>query len=260
MERRFRFHRIADHFTIVVECCRNAVEGRQVRDTGRAVWDVPVRLTHWLLVLTVSGSWFTSEFPERFFRWHQYCGYAVLLLVGFRLIWGLVGTHYARFAEFVRGPAEVLRHARKLASGARGVAGAGHNPLGGWSVVAMLCLLLAQAATGLFANDDVSHTGPFFGLVSQSVSNSLTSCHHAIFSMLEVLIGVHVAAILYYVFVRRETLVLPMITGRKPDAEVGACAEIHGSKAGLALAIIALLAAALAFAIKAAPEASLSPF
>lgn len=222
-----------------------------------------MRIVHWLLVLAVTGSWITSKFSASLFKWHEYCGYTVLVLVGFRLVWGLVGTHYARFRQFVRGPRAVARYMVRLAtlsSRSDAPLSVGHNPLGGWSVVLMLVLLMSQAATGLFANDDVSNVGPFFGWVSSSLSNRLTSYHHRIFVALQVLIALHLAAVAFYLFVRRENLVLPMLTGRKPFAAGSLEGQVAGSRLWLAGAITALLAAALALAIRLAPEATLSIF
>jgi cytochrome b len=219
-----------------------------------------VRIVHWLLVLAVTGSWITSKFSASLFRWHEYCGYTVLVLVGFRLVWGLVGTHYARFRQFVRGPRAVVRYIARLRSRSDAPLSVGHNPLGGWSVVLMLVLLLSQAGTGLFANDDVSNVGPFFGWVSSSLSNRLTSYHHRIFTALQVLIALHLAAVAFYLVIRRENLVLPMLTGRKPFAAASVEEPVSGSRLWLACAIAALLAAALALAIRLAPDATLSIF
>jgi cytochrome b len=104
------------------------------------VWDVPVRLAHWLLVLAVAGSWLTHYGGAAWFAWHRRCGYAVLLIVAFRIVWSFVGTPHARFAAFVRGPRAVLAWLRGGAP-----TGIGHDPLGALSVVAMLALLFAQA-------------------------------------------------------------------------------------------------------------------
>ena len=230
------------------------------RSPGRRVWDLPVRLTHWLLLIMVSGSWITAELAGNAFRWHEYCGYTVLVLVSFRLLWGLVGTRHARFADFLRGPRAVLSYLDRLRSADTYRPSIGHNPLGGWVVVVMLSLLLCQAMTGLFANDEIANTGPLYGWVSGSQSDALTRIHHRVFQILQVIVGLHITAALLYFVVRRDNLVRPMLTGRKPAAEVPPDEEIHGSRVGLALVLVALLAGALAFTIRLAPEASLSMF
>jgi cytochrome b len=227
---------------------------------GRRVWDLPVRVTHWLLLAAVSGSWVSAELSGDAFRWHEYCGYTVLVLVTFRLLWGLVGTRHARFASFLRGPRAILDYLRRLRSPARYRPSIGHNPLGGWVVLVMLTLLLGQALTGLFANDEVANTGPLYGWVSGAHSDALTRLHHRIFHILQFVVGLHITAVLLYLLVRHDNLVWPMLSGRKPAAEVPAGEEIHGSRLGLALLLVALLAAALAVAIRLAPEASLSIF
>ena len=122
------------------------------------VWDLPVRLFHWLLVMLVIVSFVTGELGGTWMQIHLWSGYTILGLLLFRLAWGFIGGHHARFSSFVRGPNAVRRYARTLwdRSAPRHL---GHNPLGGWSVLAMLLLLLFQVATGLFANDDIFTQG-----------------------------------------------------------------------------------------------------
>ena len=220
---------------------------------GSPVWDLPLRLTHWALVVTVAGAWATHYAGTRWFEWHERLGYASLVLVTFRIAWGFVGTRHARFASFLRGPGAVVAYLRRR----DGVEPAGHNPLGGLSVIAMLVLLLFQAVTGLFANDEIANAGPFYGWISQQTSNRITALHKANSELLLVLLGLHLAAIAWYGLVRRQPLVQAMLTGRKP---VPPEAGIDGSRVGLAIAIVAALAAALALAIRAAPEATVTLF
>jgi cytochrome b len=220
----------------------------------RLVWDLPLRLTHWALVAGVAGSWATHYAGVEWSAWHARCGYAVLVLVVFRILWGFVGTRHSRFANFLRGPRRVLDYLR-----GRGTQPTvGHNPLGALSVVAMLLLLLAQAVTGLFANDEIAFTGPFYGWVSQVTSGRLTSLHHANSDWLLALLALHVLAIAWYALVRRRPLVRAMLSGRRAAAEVAPGEGIEGSRIVLAGAIVLALAALLALAIRAAPEAVLS--
>ena len=235
-------------------------DAHRAHSAGRRVWDLPVRVTHWLLLLAVSGSWISAELSGDAFRWHEYCGYTVLVLVTFRLLWGLVGTRHARFASFLRGPHAILDYLRRLRSAQRYRPSIGHNPLGGWVVVLMLSLLLCQALSGLFANDEVINTGPLYGWVSGAASDALTRLHHRIFHLLQVLVGLHITAVTLYLLVRHDNLIRPMLSGRKPADEVPAGEEIHGSRVWLALLLVGLLAAALALAIRLAPPASLSIF
>lgn len=223
---------------------------------SRLVWDLPVRLTHWLLVICVAGSWLTHEAGIEWFAWHRRCGYTALVLVLFRIAWGLLGTRHARFANFLAGPRVIVAYLR---GGARDET-VGHNPLGALSVVAMLALLLLQAATGLFANDEIANVGPFYGWVSQQTSNGITALHHANFDWLLALIALHVAAVAWHVRVRRIPLIRAMITGRKDAGRVPVREAITGSRMPLAAAIVVVLVVALAIAIRAAPEATIVLF
>lgn len=229
-------------------------------DDGRKVWDLPVRLMHWGLVLAVVGAWLTRELEGDWFAWHVRCGYAVLLLTATRIVWGFVGTRHARFADFVRGPRAILRYLRGGA-GEDGQRIAGHNPLGALMVLALLLMLLTQATLGLFANDKIMSTGPLFGYVTGETSDRLTSLHEKLFDVIVAAIAVHVAAALFYLWVRRENLILPMITGRKPGYLLPpGASDIGSSRTLLAVGIAAALGALLWWVVRTAPEASLFGF
>jgi cytochrome b len=173
------------------------------------VWDVPVRVCHWLMVLFVGVSWWTAE-TERM-EWHQYSGYALLALVSFRIYWGFFGSSTARFREFVRGPRAVVNYLK-----GHWTATAGHNPLGALSVVALLVLLLAQVVLGLFAVDvDGIESGPLSTYVSFDAGRVAADWHEAIFDVLLWLIGLHVAAVLYYLLFRKQNLIGAMFHGRR---------------------------------------------
>jgi len=218
----------------------------------RLVWDLPVRITHWLLVAGVAGCWATHYAGVEWFQWHRWLGYAVLVLVAFRIVWGFVGTRHARFTNFLRGPRAIVDYLRS------GPETAGHNPLGALGVVAMLGLLASQAATGLFANDEIMNAGPFYGWIPPALSNRLTSLHRANSDWLLVLIALHVFAVGWYVFVRRRALVRAMLTGSKDEGVVPVAEAITGSRLPLALAIGTLLAGTLALVVSAAPEATIA--
>jgi cytochrome b len=225
-------------------------------DESARVWDLPVRVTHWLLLVAVVGAWASQEIDGIPFSVHLACGYTVLLLVATRIVWGFVGTRHARFSAFLRGPAAVLAYARALFGG--GAARyAGHNPLGALMVILLLALLLAQAVTGLFTNDQVFDTGPLFGYVSVSLSDRITSVHKQLFDFIVAAVVLHVAAALFYLFVKRENLIRPMITGRKSADIVPPSERISTSRVGLALLILALLGVGLYALVATAPEASL---
>ena len=126
-----------------------------------AVWDLPSRLFHGLLVILVAVSFTTGTIGGNAMQYHEWSGFAILVLLVFRITWGFVGSRTSRFSDFVKGPAAVWRYANALVRG-HSECYLGHNPLGGWSVLAMLLALLVQAATGLFANDDIITAGPLY--------------------------------------------------------------------------------------------------
>jgi len=178
------------------------------------VWDVPVRITHWALVLSVGGLYATGEYHWLDMDWHFRFGYATLALVLFRLLWGVFGSEHARFADFLRGPSAILAYLRSL-NRADSSAFLGHNPLGALGVVGLLLLILAQIATGLFSSDQIEVFAPLAERVSQDTSDWLTEWHQLGQQLLLILIAVHVIAVAGHYLWRRENLVGPMFTGRK---------------------------------------------
>ncbi|GIL41546.1 cytochrome b/b6 domain-containing protein [Roseiterribacter gracilis] len=178
------------------------------------IWDVPVRLFHWLVVVLVATQFLTAEFDA--WELHKLSGYCVLALVLFRIVWGFAGTSTARFATFVRGPAAIRAYARSFWSRTAEHA-VGHNPMGALSVVGMLTLLLAQAGTGLFAMDTDTGlvSGPLAHLVGDDTAFKFTAVHEFLSGIVQILIGLHVLMILYYAIRKRENLIMPMIVGTK---------------------------------------------
>lgn len=176
------------------------------------VWDLPVRLTHWLFVVCIAVSWWTAE--QRLMDWHRYSGYTMLGLLVFRIYWGIAGSSTARFARFVSGPRAVLDHFRLSREQRARVVG--HTPLGSWSVVVLLLAMIVQVTLGLFATDvDGIESGPLSHLVSFDVGRTFADAHDLSFDVLIVLIGLHVAAILFYLLYERNDLVSAMLSGRK---------------------------------------------
>jgi cytochrome b len=214
------------------------------------VWDWPVRLVHWLLVLLIATSWITSEVGGNAMTYHMWSGYSILSLVVFRIVWGFVGSRHARFGSFVKGPGAVVRYAGGLMREPQSRF-LGHNPLGGWSVVLMLAAVAVQATTGLFANDEIFTEGPLASRVSADTSGLLTTIHRYNFYVLLTLIGLHLAAILFYLLVKRENLIGAMFTGRK-YVEPGT--EVHAPMASAWLAIVigALVAGMVALVVNSA--------
>ncbi|MEJ5358406.1 MAG: cytochrome b/b6 domain-containing protein [Desulfobacterales bacterium] len=178
------------------------------------VWDLPTRLFHWALFCLVILAYVSGNLGGNGMVTHLRAGEAILALVLFRVAWGFLGSTPSRFASFVCGPRAVLRYLRSL-PGRMTPMYPGHNPLGGWSVLAMLTLLFVQALTGLFANDDIFVTGPLYAWVSKAASDRLTRIHLLNRWLLAATAAVHVAAIFFYLLYKRENLILPMITGRK---------------------------------------------
>jgi cytochrome b len=174
--------------------------------TTGLVWDLPTRIFHWLLAALIAFSWWSAEYDH--VSWHILSGCAILTLLIFRLLWGVVGSSTARFAGFVRGP-------RAVASYVRGEwSGLGHSPLGALSVLALLGATAVQVGLGLVSEDeDGLYGGPLAGLVSIDVSEQAREIHEIWFYVLLAVIALHVAAILYY-RLRGRDLTLPMITGR----------------------------------------------
>jgi cytochrome b len=212
---------------------------------GTPIWDLPLRLFHWLLVLLVVSQIVTAFVGGNAMQFHALGGYAILTLILFRLLWGLIGGTHARFGDFVRGPRAVIAYAKSLGT-SKHEAHPGHNPLGGWSVLAMISSLLLQASTGLFANDDVMLEGPLAKHVSGTVSSIATGVHEVNAFVLLTLVSIHIAAVLFYLFGKNENLIVPMITGRKPHA--GAPSR-YGSST-LAAILVGCCAAAVYFLIR----------
>jgi cytochrome b len=174
------------------------------------VWDLPTRITHWVLVLLVATSWWSAD--SHHMDYHRYSGYGLLGLLVFRVYWGIFGSHTARFSHFVKGPRIIWRYVRARAHHAS----PGHNPLGALSVLGLLGLLLSQVTLGLFSVDvDGVESGPWSRFVSFEVGRACAHCHHAVFNVLLGFIALHLGAVLFYWIVKRDNLVGPMLTGWK---------------------------------------------
>ena len=222
----------------------------QPGETQVKVWDAPVRLFHWLLVLLFAFMFFSGKSGSEWLEWHVRAGYAVLSLVLFRVLWGFFGSTHARFGSFLSGPAaciECLRHLMKRTPSPY----AGHNPLGGWMVLVLLLALLFQAGTGLFSNDDVLFEGPLASLVSKAMSDRLSGWHAWNFNLLLLLAGLHIVAVLYHAGFMKENLIGAMFTGvkRMPAAAAGSAATRFASP-WLALALLCVAAFAVFLIVK----------
>ncbi len=177
------------------------------------VWDFPTRLFHWSLVLALLAAYITARLGGSWIDWHGRIGLLILGLLVFRLIWGFTGSTHARFASF-------FPTWERLSAYFKGQwQGIGHNPLGALSVLALLALLLLQVGTGLFANDDIAYEGHLFSLIDKTTSDRMTGWHNTIFDVLLSLVGLHLASIVYYRWVKKNDLVKPMLTGKKQVAQ-----------------------------------------
>jgi cytochrome b len=176
------------------------------------VWDLPVRLFHWAIVVLIFLAWATQEWNHM--EWHAWIGYLILTLLLFRIVWGFIGSDTARFARFLRSPLAALRHLARIhrREADREI---GHNAAGGWMVLVMLALIGVQAGTGLFANDDANTEGPLMHLVDKDQSDWLSHVHSLNFRLIEGVIVLHVLAVAGYAVLKRQNLVRPMVTGTK---------------------------------------------
>ncbi|HET8747823.1 MAG TPA: cytochrome b/b6 domain-containing protein [Ramlibacter sp.] len=207
------------------------------------VWDLPTRLFHWLLVGCVVALVVTAKVGGNATEWHARIGHAVLALLLFRLVWGFVGGHWSRFGSFLYAPGSVKAY---LAGRAHPDHLVGHSPLGAGAVFAMLAVLLAQAGTGLFVDDEAGFTGPLNRFVSTARGLALTSYHRTVGQwLLFALVALHIAAIVFYERRRRQALVRPMITGDKELAHQAPAARDDAASRTLAAAV-ALACAGLA--------------
>ena len=203
------------------------------------VWDIWTRLFHWSLVPLIAAAWWTAEKRDSFngIEIHRLIGYAIIGLVVFRLYWGLVGSSTARFAGFLKGPAAGFAYMKSL--GGKHAPVLGHNAVGGWSVAAMLALVLAIVTLGLFTVDeDGIDPSPLADKVSFELGRQIVEWHERLFWVLTGFIALHLAAIAFYAVVKRDNLVGPMITGARGDLPQGAVmAPLWRAALGIAIAV-----------------------
>ena len=172
------------------------------------VWDLPTRVFHWTLAIGMVAAFVTVKIGGNAMVWHQRIGVMLLALIAFRLIWGVVGGRYARFSQFIRGPRALMDSLRGRLPHAPG-----HNPMGALSVIGLLSVVGFQAVSGLFANDDIAFEGPLAAQVSASTSSLLTTLHRWNEKLILTLVGLHIAAIVFYRVRHRLDLIGPMIRG-----------------------------------------------
>ena len=209
----------------------------------KPLWDLPTRLFHWLIVCCLPLSWWSAETDN--YDAHQWLGYTVITLVISRVIWGFIGSRHSRFSDFIVGPGKVLAYIRGQAN-----TSPGHNPLGGWSVLALLLLLLVQALSGLFNTDDVLFSGPLYYAASTEFRDVMGQVHEIAFNALLVLVCVHILAVLYHQLRLKEKLLQAMLRGSAPGREGRATATASWP----AVVIVLLVALALWWGLQQAPQ------
>ena len=204
------------------------------------VWDVPVRLFHWLLLALVGFSWWSGEQGGEWMEYHGWSGCVILTLLLFRIAWGFVGSDSARFAHFVRGPSVTYAYFCSVLRG-RPKVYLGHNPLGGWMILSLLLGLLVQAITGLFGNDDSGYEAPLAHWLGHSDSSLMTALHAYNFDLLLALVGLHVAAVITHQVLRPDDMIKAMFTGVKTS--VTGATSVRMVSTWRALVLLGLMAA-----------------
>jgi len=231
----------------------------------RLVWDLPLRAFHWLLFLSIVGlwvtgkadadymDWLTKHFDVTWMQWHFRIGYLVIGLLLFRIVWGFLGPKHARFVNFVPGPSRVFSYLGGLFK-RDSVPSIGHNPIGALMVLVILASVGLQAFTGLFTSDDVVWSGPYNSAVSSALADKMGAIHHENYEILLVLVGLHIAAIIFYAVWKRQRRVPPMVTGYKDAKLVPEHEAIKSSQLLKALIVALLCAGAVTVLVQKAPE------
>ncbi len=212
------------------------------------VWDLPTRIFHWALFALIIAMVATGLTGGSAMAWHFRCGYAVLSLLLFRLVWGLIGGRWSRFASFIYAPGTIVRY---LQGQGRPEHSVGHNPLGAGSVFALLFFLCAQVGTGLFSDDDIASSGPLSKFVSNALVSSLTGYHKNIGKyILLALVLLHIAVVLFYLVKKKENLIGPMIHGDKSLVHSVENSRDDGRSRALAAVVFAVCAGLVATMVK----------
>jgi cytochrome b len=209
-----------------------------------SVWELPLRLFHWAIVVLVAAAYLTWRL--NWMDWHVWIGLAALTALLFRILWGFWGGESARFAHFAAGPRAALEHLRHLARREPDYQ-VGHNPAGAWMVWLLLVALLVQTLSGLIVNNDIADAGPLTERMPAALSNAITAAHRIGWDVLAAAVAVHITAILWYALAKGQNLITPMLSGRKQlPYELAAPREGGTLRALALLAISALCVAALA--------------
>ncbi len=243
---------------------RSVGEPVAYEDTGgvtsrRLVWDLPLRLFHWLFALSLIASYVTAKLGFDWMQYHFYLGYFAIGLLVFRVIWGFIGPQHARFSSFLQKPAVVWNYAQHMFD-RNSTPSVGHNPVGGLMVVVMLLLTIVQVSTGLFATDAVIWTGPYYPSVKSSTASILSTIHSVNVNIILGAVGLHVLAIIYYHTFKKQSLVPAMFTGYKPAALVPPHRAIQTSQLFKAVIVCAIAACFVYVLLANAPPPSDNSF
>lgn len=204
------------------------------------LWDIPIRVCHWLFVVVIAFSWWSAEYDH--LEWHLRSGYTLLGLLLFRIVWGIIGSQSARFTHFIKSPGAVIAYARTLFKRPAPLS-AGHNPMGGWSVILLLTLMLVQVCLGLISEDvDGLASGPLSYKVSYDLGRWAAETHEELFDVLLVFIALHVSFVLFYQFYKKDNLIVPMFKGSKAGVDTS---QLKQTAVWIALIIAALSATAV---------------
>jgi cytochrome b len=207
------------------------------------VWDLPVRLFHWLTAALVPAAYVTARLD--WMNWHVWLGDALLALVLFRVLWGLFGSDTARFSHFTASPRTAVRHLTRIFHREPDLR-VGHNPAGSWMVLLLLALLFGQAITGVYVDNDIANQGPLSETTPARIANVISALHdRLLWNALLAAAGLHVLAILIYGLAKRHNLLLPMITGRKILPESVSAPHMTPPTRALILLACAAIAAAV---------------
>lgn len=218
------------------------------------IWDLPVRLFHWSLVVLMLVSYFTGRWGGEWMKFHFWSGYAILTLLLFRIAWGFVGSTTARFSNFVKGPSAAIGHLREMFG--KGPHDVGHNPVGGAMVVVLIFAVLAQVAAGLFSADTDLGTvnGPLANLIADKTVDKMTAFHKYWVNVLLVLVGLHVLAAFVYLAWKRQNLIGAMVTGAKRADQVVAPGTplpvLKFASGRLAISLLVVCAAVVYFIVR----------
>jgi cytochrome b len=171
-------------------------------------WDLLQRLVHWCFPVLVVFAWWSAESGHM--QWHAYTGYALLVLVLWRIVWGFIGSTYAKFSQFVVGIPSIIAYFK-----GSGLEQPGHNPLGGWSVATMLALLLLQAISGLFNTDELFLQGPLTVFASDGIIEAASEMHEVLWFAIQGLVALHLLVVCYHQWVKKDGLITQMGFGSR---------------------------------------------